>query len=127
MTENAESICSRRAAFNAFSRNDFRPGSHIARTLRFAREDTASERNSLCSPRTETFRGQKLSESLVTAHLKVSNPFYIKSLVGEGWTCLPHRYHDGGFTGGNMERRALKRLMADIGSSGFQASDLPVA
>ena len=27
---------------------------------------------------------------------------FIRSQVNEGWTCLPDRYDDGGFTGGNM-------------------------
>jgi len=31
---------------------------------------------------------------------------YIASQMAEGWTALPHRYDDDGFTGGNMERPA---------------------
>jgi len=39
---------------------------------------------------------------------------YILSQRQEGWTVLPQRYDDGGFTGANLERPALRRLLADI-------------
>ena len=39
---------------------------------------------------------------------------YILSQAGEGWECLPQVYDDGGWSGGNMERPALKRLLDEI-------------
>jgi site-specific DNA recombinase len=43
-----------------------------------------------------------------------SGEAYIKSQTHEGWECLPGHYDDGGFTGGNMDRPAVQRLLADI-------------
>jgi site-specific DNA recombinase len=39
---------------------------------------------------------------------------FIASQRHEGWVTIPDRFDDGGFTGGNMERPALERLLAEI-------------
>ncbi len=39
---------------------------------------------------------------------------YVRSQRGQGWVLVSGRYDDGGFSGANMERPALKRLLADV-------------
>lgn len=39
---------------------------------------------------------------------------YVLSQAGEGWVCLPELYDDGGWSGGNMDRPALARLLEHI-------------
>ncbi|TPE48942.1 recombinase family protein [Amaricoccus solimangrovi] len=39
---------------------------------------------------------------------------YVLSQKHEGWSALAGRYDDGGYSGGSMERPALRRLLADI-------------
>ena len=41
---------------------------------------------------------------------------FVNSQRLEGWTALPQKYDDGGFTGANMDRPALQRLLAAIES-----------
>ena len=42
---------------------------------------------------------------------------YIRSQLHAGWTTLTERYDDGGYTGANLDRPALRRLLADIAAS----------
>src|SRR3981189_2018723 len=39
---------------------------------------------------------------------------YVKSQKHEGWVALPTVYDDGGFSGGSMDRPALRQLLDDI-------------
>ncbi|WP_310534145.1 recombinase family protein [Novosphingobium sp.] len=39
---------------------------------------------------------------------------YALSQRHEGWMVVPERYDDGGFSGGNMQRPGMKRLMDDV-------------
>ncbi len=39
---------------------------------------------------------------------------YILSQAGEGWEAVAEHYNDGGWSGGSMERPALRQLLADV-------------
>jgi DNA invertase Pin-like site-specific DNA recombinase len=39
---------------------------------------------------------------------------YVRSQAHEGWKLIPERFDDGGFSGGNMDRPALARLMDQL-------------
>jgi Resolvase, N terminal domain len=39
---------------------------------------------------------------------------YVKSQAHEGWKLIRTRYDDGGYSGGSMDRPALKRLLDDV-------------
>ena len=41
---------------------------------------------------------------------------YIRSQRHEGWELHPDHYDDGGFSGGNIDRPALKQLLTDLNS-----------
>ncbi|HEY7334347.1 MAG TPA: recombinase family protein [Bryobacteraceae bacterium] len=45
---------------------------------------------------------------------------FIKSQRHQGWTQVTQHYDDGGFTGGSLERPALKRLLEDIDAQRIQ-------
>jgi len=41
---------------------------------------------------------------------------YIRSQAHAGWTLISGKYADGGFTGGDIDRPALQRLLDDVRS-----------
>ena len=63
--------------------------------------------------RKSTEEGLEQDFSSLDAQREAAESF-IQSQRREGWIPLPARYDDGGFTGANMDRPALKRLMAAV-------------
>ncbi len=44
---------------------------------------------------------------------------FIASQKAAGWVVLPEQYNDGGYSGGNIERPAMERLLRDIQAGGI--------
>src|SRR5580698_10644600 len=76
---------------------------------------TATESRGRCAIYTRKSSEEGLEQSFNSLHAqREACEAYILSQKHEGWQVVPATYDDGGFSGGNMERPGLKRLLADI-------------
>jgi len=60
--------------------------------------------------------GLEQSFNSLDAQREASEAFIV-SQRHEGWRVIPTHYDDGGYSGGNMERPALKQLLADVAAN----------
>lgn len=68
-----------------------------------------------CAIYTRKSSDEGLEQSFNTLHAqREACEAYIKSQVGEGWVLERDRYDDGGYSGGEMDRPGLRRLLADV-------------
>src|ERR1700687_100401 len=63
--------------------------------------------------RTSSEEGLEQSFNSLEAQREACHAF-ILSQKHEGWAVLTNHYDDGGFSGGTMERPALKQLLSDV-------------
>jgi site-specific DNA recombinase len=69
----------------------------------------------LCAIYTRKSSEEGLEQSFNSLHAqREACEAYILSQKHEGWQVLPTPYDDGGFSGGNIERPGLKKLLSDI-------------
>jgi DNA invertase Pin-like site-specific DNA recombinase len=76
---------------------------------------TAPQSKGRCAIYTRKSSEEGLEQSFNSLHAqREACEAYILSQRHEGWQVLPAKYDDGGFSGGNMERPGLRKLLADI-------------
>jgi site-specific DNA recombinase len=80
-----------------------------------AQEEASRSRPLRCAIYTRKSTEEGLSQEFNTLKAqRESAEAYVQSQVHAGWTTLPERYDDGGYSGANSERPALRQLLADI-------------
>jgi len=81
------------------------------------RNQAAKPKSLKCAIYTRKSSEEGLEQDFNSLHAqRESCEAYIKSQKHEGWMALPNLYDDGGYSGGSIERPALKKLLADIQS-----------
>lgn len=95
-----------------------RPHDRSRRDLQPATKTGAAGRKTRCAvyTRKSTEEGLDMDFNSLDAQ-RESCEAYIASQKAEGWLTVSDRYDDGGFSGGTLERPALKRLLADVQAS----------
>jgi len=76
---------------------------------------TTPSRRQRCAVYTRVSTDERLDQSFNSIDAqRDAGQAYLASHRAEGWIPVAEDYDDGGFSGGTMERPALKRLLADI-------------
>src|SRR5271169_6240020 len=87
-------------------------GAGRSRRRVMARSDGAPKR---CAIYTRKSSEEGLDQNFNSLHAqRQACEAFVKSQAGEGWRLIKTAYDDGGFSGGTMERPALKALLAEI-------------
>ena len=75
----------------------------------------AEQKNVRCAIYTRKSTDEGLDKEFNTLEAqREAGENYVRSQKHQGWVIIPERYDDGGFSGGNINRPALKKLMSDV-------------
>src|SRR5690348_16137675 len=77
----------------------------------------APARAARCAIYTRVPTDQGLEQDFNSLHAQYeASQAYIRSQAHAGWTLIRSKYDDGGFSGGNIDRPALQKLLDDVRS-----------
>ncbi len=83
-------------------------------------EDKLQKKRIYCAIYTRKSTSEGLDQDFTSLDAqRESAENYINSQKHEGWVALQGQYDDGGFTGANLDRPALQKLLSDIKAGGI--------